>query len=172
MNENLKPYRSEDEAREGGRRGGIASGEARRRKKSMREWAEVLGEVAMHLKTPDGADVPDGNAAAAVVLKQYQKAINKSDTNAAAFLMRLRGEDVQKIEQVDDEVKIHFELIFVFGIRTFCSFFLLQVVDQFSQHHLLKRLFFFSIVYFLFLLSKIRCPLMGGFISGLSILFH
>lgn len=105
MNDNLKPYRTEDEAREGGRRGGIASGEARRRKKSMREWAEVLGEVSMHLKTPDGADVPDGNAAAAVVLKQYQKAINKGDTAAAAFLMRLRGEDVQKIEQVDDEVK-------------------------------------------------------------------
>lgn len=86
----------------------------------MREWAEVLGEVAMHLKTLDGADVPDGNAAAAVVLKQYQKAINKSDTNAAAFLMRLRGEDVQKIEQVDDEVKtaaIREQLAAIYGIE-------------------------------------------------------
>ena len=118
--ENLKPYQSADEAREGGRKGGIASGAARRRKKSMREWAEVLGEVAMHLKTPDGADVPDGNAAAAVVLKQYQKAINKSDTNAAAFLMRLRGEDVQKVEQVDDEVKrnaIREQLAAIYGIE-------------------------------------------------------
>ena len=105
MNDNLKPYRSEDEAREGGRRGGIASGAARRRKRDMREWAEILGQTLMTMKTPDGKEVADGDMAAAVVLKQYQKAINKSDTAAAAFLMRLRGEDVQKIEQVDDEVK-------------------------------------------------------------------
>ena len=37
---------------------------------------------------------------------------------------------------------IHFEFIFVYGIRTCSSFFLLQVADQFSQHYLLKRLSF------------------------------
>ena len=37
------------------------------------------------------------------------------------------------------------------------SFIVLQVVDQFSQHHLLKRLFFLHCV-FLPPLSKIRCP--------------
>ena len=35
---------------------------------------------------------------------------------------------------------IHFEFIFVYGVRKCSSFILLQVVDQFSQHHLLKRL--------------------------------
>ena len=35
---------------------------------------------------------------------------------------------------------IHFEFIFVYGVRKWSSFILLQVVDQFSQHHLLKRL--------------------------------
>ena len=53
-----------------------------------------------------------------------------------------------------------------------CSFFIfLQVVDQFSQHHLLKRL---SLLHCIFLLplSKVRCPYVCGFISGLSILFH
>ena len=35
---------------------------------------------------------------------------------------------------------IHFEFIFVYDVRKCSSFFLLQVVDQFSQHHLLKRL--------------------------------
>ena len=34
---------------------------------------------------------------------------------------------------------IHFEFIFVYGVRKCSSFILLQVVDQFSQHHLLKR---------------------------------
>ena len=37
---------------------------------------------------------------------------------------------------------IHFEFIFVYGVRKCSGFILLQVVDQFSQHHLLKRLFF------------------------------
>ena len=44
---------------------------------------------------------------------------------------------------------VHFEFIFVFGVRKCSSLFLLQVVDQFPQPHLLNRLF--SIVYF--------CPL-------------
>ena len=34
----------------------------------------------------------------------------------------------------------HFEFIFVPGVRNCSTFILLQVVDQFSQHHLLKRL--------------------------------
>ena len=34
---------------------------------------------------------------------------------------------------------IHFEFIFVYGVRKCSSFILLQVVDQFSQHHFLKR---------------------------------
>src|SRR5574340_3166 len=52
---------------------------------------------------------------------------------------------------------IHFEFIFVYGVRKWSSFILLQVVDQFSQHHLLKRL---SLIHWIFLppLSKIRCP--------------
>ena len=41
---------------------------------------------------------------------------------------------------------IYFEFIFVYGIRKCSSFILLQVVDQFSQHHLLKRLSFFHCI--------------------------
>ena len=41
---------------------------------------------------------------------------------------------------------IHFEFIFVYGARKCSSFILLQVVDQFSQHHLLKRLSFFRCI--------------------------
>ena len=66
---------------------------------------------------------------------------------------------------------IHFEFIFVYGVRKYSSFILLQVVDQFSQHHLLKGL---SFLHFIFLppLSKIKCSQVRGFISGLSTLFH
>ena len=52
---------------------------------------------------------------------------------------------------------IHFEFIFVYGVRKCSSFILLQVVDQFSPHHLLKRLSFLHCI-FLTPLSKIRCP--------------
>ena len=52
---------------------------------------------------------------------------------------------------------IYFEFIFVYGVRKCSSFILLQVVDQFSQHHLLKRL---SFLHYIVLppLSKIRWP--------------
>ena len=37
---------------------------------------------------------------------------------------------------------IHFEFIFVYGVRKCSHFILLHVAVQFSQHHLLKRLVF------------------------------
>ena len=66
---------------------------------------------------------------------------------------------------------IHFESILVYGVRKCSSFILLQVVDQFSQYHLLKRL---SLIHCISLppLSKIRCSQLHGFISGLAILFY
>ena len=63
---------------------------------------------------------------------------------------------------------IHFEFIFVYGVRKCSSFILLQVVDQFSQHHLLKRLSFLHCIVLPPLL-KIRCPWVHGFISGFSV---
>ena len=52
---------------------------------------------------------------------------------------------------------IHFEFVFVYGVRKCSNFILLHIADQFSQHHLLKRL---SFLYCIVLppLSKIRCP--------------
>ena len=52
---------------------------------------------------------------------------------------------------------IHFEFIFEYGVRKGSSFILLQVVDQDTQHRLLKRLSFLHCI-FLPPLSKIRCP--------------
>ena len=43
---------------------------------------------------------------------------------------------------IKNSTVIHFEFIFVYGVRKCSSFILLQVVDQFSQQHLLKRLSF------------------------------
>ena len=66
---------------------------------------------------------------------------------------------------------IHFEYIFVYGVRKCSNFILLHVAVQFSQHHLSKRL---SLPHCIFLppLSKIRYQQVHRFIYGLSILFH
>ena len=52
---------------------------------------------------------------------------------------------------------IHFEFIFVYGVRKCSNFILLHVAVQFSQHQFLKRL---SLPHYMFLppLSKIRYP--------------
>ena len=42
---------------------------------------------------------------------------------------------------------IHFEFIFGYGVRNCSSFILLQVVGQFSQHHLLKRSSFLHCIF-------------------------
>ena len=62
-----------------------------------------------------------------------------------------------KVSSLTFRSLIHFEFIFVYGVRKCSSFILLQVVDQFSQHHLLKRLSFLQCIS-LPPLSKIRCP--------------
>ena len=42
---------------------------------------------------------------------------------------------------------IHFEFIFLYGVKECSNFILLHVTVQFSQHHLLKRLYFFQCIF-------------------------
>ena len=65
---------------------------------------------------------------------------------------------------------IHFEFIFVHGVRKWSRFILLHVTVQFS-HTMLKRLSLFHWIFFP-ALSKIGWPYICGSISGFSILFH
>lgn len=90
--ENLVPFseRSEAEAREAGRKGGIASGKTRREQKTMREWAKVFGAVPVTIKAQDGTDV-DTTTLGNIVAAQMQKA-TRGDTKAAKFIADLLGE--------------------------------------------------------------------------------
>ena len=65
---------------------------------------------------------------------------------------------------------IHFEFIFVYGVRECSNFILLHVAIQFSQHHLLKRLsFLHCIIFASFFIDKVTvgvftlCLLIGAF---------
>lgn len=94
--------RTEMKAKELSRKGGIASGKARRRKKTMREWAEVFGALGIEVATTDGRKKKtdfDG----AVVFGQYQAAINRHDTKAAQFLAQLKGELEDKVTVSSDQ---------------------------------------------------------------------
>ena len=105
-----------EERREAGRKGGIASGEAKRRKKAMRERLEIILE--MPLKSGKNADIESiKNFAAlkgknitvqdAMMISQIQKAL-RGDTNAATFVRDTAGQNpATKIEaEMDMDVNV------------------------------------------------------------------
>ena len=67
---------------------------------------------------------------------------------------------------------IHFELLFVYGVRRLSHFILLLVDIRFSQHHLLKRLSFECPLNDLDTLNKNHVSIYARVIFGLPILFH
>lgn len=89
-----------EERREAGRRGGIASGEAKRRKKAMKESLDIL--LSMPLKSGRLSDVEaiknfaelkgkNITVEQATLIAQIQKAL-KGDTAALAFLRDTSGQ--------------------------------------------------------------------------------
>jgi hypothetical protein len=89
--------RSPQELKEQTRKGGIASGEARRRRKTMREWAKAFAEMGVNTKGLNGEEIT-ADYAGAVVLGQFRKAVKEGDTSSAKFIAELLGEMVQKVE--------------------------------------------------------------------------
>lgn len=92
---NLVPFQSAEEARQRGRAGGIASGVARRRKRTMAELAHQM--LSAPLKDADraklkalapGLDDEDATIAAVAVSKQVQKAV-KGDLRAFQMLTEM-----------------------------------------------------------------------------------
>lgn len=94
--QNLRPceyHLTQEEAK----KGGIASGEARRKKKAMREWAEIIGSLPTAVKAPDGSLIEGADLDADAVMQQYYAA-HKGNTKAAKFLADLKGEMVQRVD--------------------------------------------------------------------------
>ena len=69
--DNLKPVQSKEEASERGRKGGIASGEARRNKKMLRECFEIL--LDKQFKTKDGQIASGAESLALTVFQKAQR---------------------------------------------------------------------------------------------------
>lgn len=85
--ENLNPIRTEKEARELGRKGGIASGEARRAKKTMKEMLDYLLDKEIE-NSKTGEMVTCREAMLSAMVK---KAI-KGDVKACQFVRDTSGE--------------------------------------------------------------------------------
>jgi hypothetical protein len=104
-----------EQRRENGRKGGIASGEAKRKKKAMRDRLEILLELPM--RAGKGADLEAiKNFAAlkgknitvqdAMMIAQIQKAL-KGDTNAAAFVRDTAGENPSVKVEADVDMDLN-----------------------------------------------------------------
>lgn len=112
-NENLRPFTSEqshEEAVENGRKGGIASGEAKRAKKSLREAMQILMDA--DLTGEDGTTMTGTEAMAAKAFQQALKGDWKAwelvrDTAGQKPIERVVHAEVEPsvIEEVEEMVR-------------------------------------------------------------------
>lgn len=99
--------RTTDEQRAIATMGGVASGKARREKKSFREAMEILLEQLVERKDKDGNVLEKIPRIDAICLKQIEKALSKGDTKAAKFCvdvvtpkrLEITGADGRPLEQ-------------------------------------------------------------------------
>lgn len=115
--ENLIPFskRSKEEAREQGRIGGKASGESRRRKRSLKEAADlflslpVTDQRTFNAMAKAGVNPEETDYQMAVIVGLTMKAI-KGDARAAKTVIDLLGESPTD-NQPQQEIKDHSALI-------------------------------------------------------------
>lgn len=106
---NLIPFseRSESEARENGRKGGIASGAARRRKRSLKEAADlylslpVTDRRVWNKIARDGVDPEDIDNQMAIIAG-LSKVAAMGDSKAAKVLFDLMGDEDAGENMADD----------------------------------------------------------------------
>lgn len=98
--ENLKPFttRTKEQAREAGRKGGIASGKARKQKKQMREAFETI--LAMSMKAGELTDISD--------LESFNQIkgtnISVQDAITAVIVNKALKGDIKSAEFVRDSI--------------------------------------------------------------------
>ena len=112
--ENLRPIQSVSEAREKGAKGGIKSGETRRRKKTLREQMEMLLSLPVQDEnTRDfieslGIQPDEVNNALAITLSMYQEAL-KGNTKAFELIRDTIGEKPTDRLQIEEAPVIKLE---------------------------------------------------------------
>jgi hypothetical protein len=109
---NLIPFnkRTETEQKEIARQGGKASGEARRRKKSLKELGDMIGSLSVKseknkaIMREAGIEDEDMIRDTAMLFMLEAKA-EKGDTNAIALIAKIRGQLKDQVQAEVAEVK-------------------------------------------------------------------
>ncbi len=120
---NLKPFSSDqsrEEAAKNGKKGGIASGESKRRKKALKKTIETVLNLDVDLKTRVileqlGVDPNDQSVQTAIVVGQAMKAM-RGDTKAADFIAKYMGGD-PKLEVEKERLKLERERLRILAER-------------------------------------------------------
>lgn len=97
---NLKGPLSPEEAREQGRKGGIASGKARRRKANLRKAMEaaLLGEVTFHGEKMTAEE--------AMCLRMIEKALKTGNVEAYKAAMATMGRSRSELDEKEQRARI------------------------------------------------------------------
>lgn len=106
-------FKSGEEAARNGRKGGIASGESRRKKKNMMECASMLMSMSVSEKQPKtrkvmqdlGLEDDDLTYGASVVVSLLSKA-GKGDVSAARLLMEMTSKNDKKETEIEEKEEI------------------------------------------------------------------
>lgn len=114
---NLKPFSSDqsrEEAAKNGKKGGIASGESKRRKKALKKTIESVLNLDVDAATRAaleklGVDPNDQSIQTAIVVGQALKAM-RGDTKAAEFIAKYAGGD-PRLEIERERLKLEKERI-------------------------------------------------------------
>lgn len=93
----LREFRSEGEAKSNGKKGGVASGKARRERKRLREIAQIVATEEIEVTMPDKTKKKT-TFDEALVIGQYKQAIS-GKTEAAKFIATILDEYVEKKEE-------------------------------------------------------------------------
>ena len=117
---NLKPFdssQSREEAQKNGKKGGIASGEARRRKRDARKAAQIIlnlpatGKLKENLESM-GLPEEETTNMMALMARMFVK-VQAGDVNAARFLIEMAGggakHELERKEVSIDQKKLEFE---------------------------------------------------------------
>lgn len=99
---NLKPVRTEEEAKKKGRNGGIASGVARRKKRSMEQAAKLLLNMPLENESVSrtmanmGFEECDMTNQMALIISMWREAV-QGNVRAAEFLRSTSGQDPDNV---------------------------------------------------------------------------
>lgn len=104
---NLKPVRTKEEAKKRGKNGGVASGIARRKKKSMEQTAKLFlnlpleNESVARTMANMGIEECDMTNQMAIIISMWREAV-QGNVRAAEFLRSTSGQDPDKSRNRQD----------------------------------------------------------------------